>query len=589
MPFHVFQVLASCVSVFSEGCNVNVTREENRCIWFGVCAQDDTYVPGSKLDCFDNNPARNVSSMGAKFQNMLEETCPQYMEGGRVCCDYSMLDALTTQIKYPQQLFSRCPACLNNFVAHFCATTCDPNQSLFMNPTECRDGKTSAGVKNPAIANIDIYLSMDYAHDLYNSCSNVQYPQASNRVVDIMCGGTDTCDPFLWLDYLGDASQNHNSPFMMKYKFGDDNVTSGVQPKENSFIPCDTNLTKYRCSCADCETPDLCPAPPLAPQNHFPKSTVEFSILGVGLFLSFAIFIVAMIFGFFLCVAMVRERNGGQGFFSSKGGYGTLGSDDSPTSSVGSINAADVKMTEVAIKPPRSLCMPCYISGAHLENWIKIVFYHWGIFVATFWPLVIAVGLGLVAVITLLTVALHFTGTLPFTITTDPVKLWSASDSRARLEKNYFDENFGPFYRTEMIIFTAKDPTNYTTFQPVGVPDGSWTFGPVLTDEVLHEVRCIVVVVVVSFCVFHRLQIYNIQEHLMNMEVEGPVVNGNETNVTLADICFAPLVDVDETASTSDCAVMSILNYFQNNLTRLDYTEDFGLINNSYHIYYCTR
>lgn len=41
-------------------------------------------------------------------------------------------------------------------------------------------------------------------------------------------------------------------------------------------------------------------------------------------------------------------------------------------------------------------------------------------------------------------------------ITTDPVELWAAPLSQSRLEKDYFDSHFRPFYRTEQIFFRAK-------------------------------------------------------------------------------------------------------------------------------------
>lgn len=37
-------------------------------------------------------------------------------------------------------------------------------------------------------------------------------------------------------------------------------------------------------------------------------------------------------------------------------------------------------------------------------------------------------------------------------ITTDPVELWAAPNSRSRQEKTYFDSNFGPFFRTSQIF-----------------------------------------------------------------------------------------------------------------------------------------
>lgn len=40
-------------------------------------------------------------------------------------------------------------------------------------------------------------------------------------------------------------------------------------------------------------------------------------------------------------------------------------------------------------------------------------------------------------------------------VTTDPVELWAAPQSRSRIEKEYFDQHFEPFYRTEQIIITS--------------------------------------------------------------------------------------------------------------------------------------
>ncbi len=44
-------------------------------------------------------------------------------------------------------------------------------------------------------------------------------------------------------------------------------------------------------------------------------------------------------------------------------------------------------------------------------------------------------------------------------VTIDPVELWAAPDSRSRLEKDIFDTNFSPFYRTEQIIIHAENLT----------------------------------------------------------------------------------------------------------------------------------
>lgn len=40
-------------------------------------------------------------------------------------------------------------------------------------------------------------------------------------------------------------------------------------------------------------------------------------------------------------------------------------------------------------------------------------------------------------------------------LTTDPVELWSAPNSRSRQEKTFHDKHFDPFFRTNQLILTA--------------------------------------------------------------------------------------------------------------------------------------
>lgn len=73
-------------------------------------------------------------------------------------------------------------------------------------------------------------------------------------------------------------------------------------------------------------------------------------------------------------------------------------------------------------------------------------------------------------------------------VTTNPVELWSAPHSRARMEKEYFDKHFGPFFRTEQLIIRAPN-TSAHIYEPY--PSGSSVpFGPPLNKEILHQVTC---------------------------------------------------------------------------------------------------
>ena len=44
-----------------------------------------------------------------------------------------------------------------------------------------------------------------------------------------------------------------------------------------------------------------------------------------------------------------------------------------------------------------------------------------------------------------------FAGLLFARVTTDPIELWSAPQSRSRAEKDFYDETFEPFYRVEQV------------------------------------------------------------------------------------------------------------------------------------------
>lgn len=86
-------------------------------------------------------------------------------------------------------------------------------------------------------------------------------------------------------------------------------------------------------------------------------------------------------------------------------------------------------------------------------------------------------GIGLVTIVILCY------GVTFLKITTDPVDLWASPESRSRLEREYYDEKFEPFYRTEHIIIRAKglDQVYHNT------SEGVLEYGPVFNQEFLME------------------------------------------------------------------------------------------------------
>lgn len=465
-----------------------------------------------------------------------------------------------------------------------------------------------------------VYLTSEYATDLYNSCANVQFAGGGAPVMNILCGTTD-CNPKKFLTFQGDPNLNGDeTPFLISYKFENntDPLWDGIVARDDtgiySFYTCNETVPgKGVCSCSDC--PVVCPLPPTFSQSHLPFMIIAYSVGSVGIFLSTIIFIAALTSSLYF--VFFRKNSGyypidGRGSPHQTSTYGAIGDDrESSTSSNLNSDVAGGNYDEEHTEKLNTLGKFCQV-GHFVEAWIKKIFYHWGRFTAKFWFLV-------VFVVIVITATLSF-GLFFFTVTTDPVKLWSAPTSRARLEKNYYDENFRPFYRTEMILVKAKpfvEGFNISVAQTTG---DVWTFGPVFNKSVLKEVgreggrgsdiqeclffrgvlnlntftcMCVHNFIPISpythisvFSYFHTTpspQVYEIQNHLSTMQVKFNA-GGNMTNITLRDICFSPLLP-----DNSNCTVESVLNYFQNNVSALDQSYVFGEYTYPYHIHYCTR
>lgn len=99
--------------------------------------------------------------------------------------------------------------------------------------------------------------------------------------------------------------------------------------------------------------------------------------------------------------------------------------------------------------------------GKASQDFFRKIFKWWGVFVATH-PLWIIVST--LVIIIALCVGMKF-----IILTTDPVDLWTSETSTIRQEKTYFDNHFGAFYRTEMVIMKLKEKyqrpsTAYTSY-----------------------------------------------------------------------------------------------------------------------------
>ena len=83
------------------------------------------------------------------------------------------------------------------------------------------------------------------------------------------------------------------------------------------------------------------------------------------------------------------------------------------------------------------------------------------------------------------------------------------------------------------------------------------------------------------------LQIWHMQNDIINLNASYKNSSGGEMFVTLNDICFKPYAP-----HNMNCVIYSVLNYFQNSyeLLNKEVKQVFTAISNSsYHIRYCTR
>nr|XP_033806203.1 NPC1-like intracellular cholesterol transporter 1 isoform X2 [Geotrypetes seraphini] len=169
------------------------------------------------------------------------------------------------------------------------------------------------------------------------------------------------------------------------------------------------------------------------------------------------------------------------------------------------------------------------------QNFLSKTFKRWGFFVASYPISTISISLIIVAVLSV--------GNVFIQLTTDPVELWSSPKSQARREKDFYDANFGPFLRTNQVIITVA---NQTSYMYNSLFFGPQNFSGILYDDIL-------------------LELLELQTRLQNIKVWS---NEHKMNITLKDVCYAPLNPTN--ASSDDCCVNSLMQYFQNNRTRFE-------------------
>ncbi|EAW06602.1 sphingolipid transporter NCR1 [Aspergillus clavatus NRRL 1] len=463
-----FGLLSSLPQSFVLGQGETKIHEEGRCAIRGHCGKKSFF--GGELPCPDNDIAREPEVSARK---KLVNLCGSKWEEGPVCCEEEQIDALAKNLKLAEGIIASCPACKDNFFNIFCTFTCSPDQSLFINVTKTEKGSSG----KPLVTELDNIWSEEYQSGFYDSCKNVKNGASGGKAIDFIGGGAKNYTQFL--KFLGDKKLL-GSPFQINYRTeptGPDD--QGMRPLSITPKACNDADEAFRCSCVDC--PEVCPQLPEVKTDKDCHVGL-LPCMSFAVILIYSLFILAIIS--FSSYFTYRERR------YRKPERVRLLQDPSPSDDE---DEGDIVHAGGLLEQPTGVYK--------LNSMLDAMFNRIGGFCARFPAITIFTSILFVGLLSL--------GWLRFAVETDPVRLWVSPTSAAAQEKEYFDTNFGPFYRAEQ-AFLVND------------------HGPVLSYDTLTW--------------------------WSGVESRIRRVNSSDHGLLLDQVCFKPTGDA--------CVIQSITGYF---------------------------
>uniref|UniRef100_A0A673GB25 SSD domain-containing protein n=1 Tax=Sinocyclocheilus rhinocerous TaxID=307959 RepID=A0A673GB25_9TELE len=469
-------------------------HEPGYCSFYEDCglnpAVEGALIP-PRVPCKDYRKAVNVT--GDHYE-LFKSVCPMLAHGEGetlACCSIRQLTALQSSLTLSKAVLIRCPSCADNFAHIHCATTCSPNQSQILKITKTANITQPTGIVKEAVVGYEAYVSTSFSDASFRSCKNVRIPATGGYAIATMCGryGATLCTPQRWLDFQGDSS-NGLAPLDINFKLLPDGQTAGLPPGAVLFAGTALNCNETTptggeaCSCQDCE--QSCPAVPQPPP--LPEPFMIGQLDGV---LVICIIVFSCILLLLICYI---ERK---------------------------ISPKDVTCSDKA--------------SLATQEFLGSLFQTWGTIMARY-PLI-------VLPVCLVVVLAFAVGIKDIELTTDPVQLWSAPQSRAMREKAFHDANFDPFYRTNQLILTAPDrPSHYYD----SLLFGEQNFSGIISKDLIIE-------------------LLELQQKIQAIELWSDELN---RTASLKDVCYAPLNP--DNPSLTDCAVNSLPQYFQNSMDNLN-------------------
>ena len=448
----IWQFVLASLILFQVNGDIVKNHTKGYCVWYDQCTTGD-----KPMNCLYNGPAKNLTN--PKGVQILNSLCPE-LRDQPTCCSTKQLQSLDNNLKMFIQLTGRCPACWNNMRRLYCQLTCSQDQSLFLDPTVVYPFTPSPSIKQ-YILEVQYFVSPQFKQGLFDSCKDVTFPGNNEKVLSLLCGTTaELCTPDKLLRYMG-SPNNGFAPFTLDFP---DNLTSNLSWMNQTVFKCNqpfvnpqTNRTASVCSCQDCQS--SCPVRPTVPPKVNPTKILGMDLLSFSLLVVYCFLLICLVISFLYKLVLRKS-------------YPTV---------------PDQSQRYNSTYPPISGSLPlmvdsrpgcCEQLGSKLESFVTRWFTRWGVWCSSH-PFYVIVGC-------ILVVGILASGLFYFSVTTDPVELWSAPDSTARKQKELFDKKFKPFYRTEQLIISSRNPVP-TGYHRYG--DGKWVpFGPIFHLDLLNQV-----------------------------------------------------------------------------------------------------
>jgi Niemann-Pick C1 protein len=350
--------------------------------------------------------------------------------------------------------------------------------------------------------------------------------------MDLIGGGAKDYSSFF--KFLGDEKPI-GSPFQINFP-----LSSPPQFLPLDKVPrnCADSDLSSRCTCIDC--PSICPSLPDVPlPNAGPSCHVgTLSCLSFILIVTYSLAVLGLLVGYIIArtirnrrektyerVALSAETASPRIHTRGLVGVGSL-AQYIDEDSLGTQSEPRHLGRGASLLDPIETVQP---RQYRLNNILRRSFYRLGLFTSSSPWLTFGFVFLLIGLLNI--------GWKKFEVETDPVRLWVSPSSQSKIQKEYFDEKFGPFYRTEQIFVTSMGgPTETLNASTRAITIGNKT--PVLSWDHL--------------------------KYWMDVEADIRALE-SPSGYKLSDVCFKPA------GPRGACVVQSVAAWFNNDLD--DYDE----------------